>query len=749
MLEIALATPAQRTAPLTFRLAVALSLAVSSLLCAAADSDLTTIVSFPDTNAPFSPLTQTIDGSLYGMTMYGGSSNRGTIFRISPGGAFTPLHSFTGRTTGSFPYAGLVQGRDGFLYGTAPRGGSGGFGTFFRISTNGDFTTLHSFLGATDGSTPYGPLVQAADGRFYGTTASSGPAGFGTVFRANTNGNVAVIHSFSGQRQGFTPYGGLIQARDGNFYGTTVQGGTNLTASFNRGTVFRLTPAGVLTTLHTFTGDDGSYPYGGLVQAADGFFYGMASGLAVDGTVENLGAIFRVGTNGTFTNLYAFTGGADGANPVSSLIQASDGALYGTTTGGDDTSGALFKITTGGAFSVLATFNGGNGAKPFGSVIQGADGNLYGTTTEQGVNGGGTAYRYNLNAPPFIIEQPEPLVVTNNNTAVFTVRAGGTGPLSYRWLKGSANVSDSENISGSTTSTLTIHSASGADAGQYSVIVNNLYGNTPSSAAALTVNVIRPNIDITSPKANARTSNDVVTVLGTSSGKLGVDAVYAQLNDGPWQLASTDNGWANWTADVAPEAGTNFVRAYSSDSEGRVSTTNTVRFFHVVAAPISVQVVGLGSVKPDYNGQELLVGRSYSMTARPARGFKFMGWSGSATAAKPKLSFLMAPDLSFTATFADVLRPQNKLLKPRKRQRFTAENVTLIGKSRDNAPGVAVYFQLNDTGWTTPETTNAFTNWSAEVILQPGTNTIRTYAVDASGLHSATSSVPVTYTPPE
>ncbi len=200
-------------------------------------------------------------------------------------------------------------------------------------------TTLYSF-GGSDGSGPWAGLIQATDGNFYGTTTQGGAYGDGTVFKITPSGALTTLHSFAGS-DGSSPYAGLIQGTDGNFYGTTYYGGaaTWCYGYAGCGTIFRITPSGTLTTLHSFDGGDGAWPQAGLLQANDGNFYGTA--LTGGATTfcygyPGCGTIFKITPSGTLTTLYSFQG-SEGAIPIGGLIQASDGKFYGTTEGGGDT----------------------------------------------------------------------------------------------------------------------------------------------------------------------------------------------------------------------------------------------------------------------------------------------------------------------------------------------------------------------------------------------------------------------------
>src|SRR5271157_6097159 len=329
--------------PKIARLAVCFCVATA---IASSAQTLTTLVNFDQTHGatPESPVIQASDGNFYGTTWGGGGGSRayGTVFQATPAGGLTTLHSFD-LTDGADPIGGLVEGSDGNFYGTTSLGGTHpAAGTVFVISAAGSFRTLHNFSGS-DGAVPTAGLVQGTDGNFYGTTSSNGPNGYGTVFKITPAGVLTTLYGFS-SGDGAYPYGALVLATDGNFYGTTLGGGVNgncdgLDAC---GTVFKITPAGVLTTLYTFCTQtnctDGSRPYAGLVQASDGNFYGttwQGGTNCVPGLNGGCGTVFKITPNGTFTSLYSFCTQAnctDGKNPFyGSLVQATDGNLYGTT----------------------------------------------------------------------------------------------------------------------------------------------------------------------------------------------------------------------------------------------------------------------------------------------------------------------------------------------------------------------------------------------------------------------------------
>jgi uncharacterized repeat protein (TIGR03803 family) len=375
------------------------------------DGTLTSLYSFTRGNdgaTPEAGLVQGSDGNFYGTTCLGGATNHdaligtygcGTVFKISTNGLLTSLYSFTGGNDGGNPWAGLVQGNDGDFYGTTMWGGTNGWGTVFKITSNGLPTRLYSFNGTNDGGHPAGGLVQGSDGNFYGTTASA--ASHGTVFKISPNGALTTLYSFDGYDGGY-PSAGLVQGSDGNFYGTTDYGASDSNDRFAYGTVFKISSGGALTRLYSFNGtNDGGYPAGGLVQGSDGNLYGTTGGGFV---ASNPGTVFRISTNGALTTLHSFNGTNDGGFPNGPLVQGSDGNLYGTTGGGGTDGyrfgvvgyGTVFKISTNGALTTLYSFGGNDGTSPQAALVQGSDGSFYGTTSSGGLGGAGTIFRLTI-----------------------------------------------------------------------------------------------------------------------------------------------------------------------------------------------------------------------------------------------------------------------------------------------------------------------------------------------------------------
>ncbi len=328
------------------------------------------------------------DGNFYGTTTSGGTYNAGTVFQVTPAGALQVLHSFSG-PEGSTPYAGLTRGSDGNFYGTTFFGGTSNSGAVFRITPAGVFTTLYSFTGGSDGANPFAGLDLGSDGNFYGST-TVGANGGGTIFKITPTGTLTTFYAFADQTTG-SPKGTLVQGSDGNFYGTTAGIDSNF------GSVFRITPAGALTTLHTFspyTNNDGILPGAGLVQGSDGNFYGTTT----DGGAQGAGTVFRISPTGDLVILYSFTYGnyfnpnVSGITPSAALVQGPDGNFYGTATaGGDSNTGTIFEVTPAGVFTPLHSFGSETGHTN--GLALGSDGNFYGMTEEGGTNGTGEVYQ--------------------------------------------------------------------------------------------------------------------------------------------------------------------------------------------------------------------------------------------------------------------------------------------------------------------------------------------------------------------
>jgi uncharacterized repeat protein (TIGR03803 family) len=379
-----------------------------------------------DGSIPEGALVQGSDSNFYGTTHDGGTYGWGTIFRISPSGSYTTLYSFANSSAdGANPLAGLVLGRDGNFYGTtlgvrtnvSHGTGLSGNGAVFRISPSGSLTNLH-FFDFSDGSNPNTGLIQGSDGNFYGTTYGGGMNAYGTVFKINPSGSFTSLYSFVGYpTDGERPWK-LAQGTDGSLYGTTYVGGSNYA-----GTVFAISPSGTYTSLYSFIGypKDGYLPDAGLVQGSDGNFYGTT----YEGGTNGYGTVFRISPAGKETIIHSFAAiPGDGYQPSAELVQGSDGNLYGTTT-----AGTVFWISLAGSFSNLYSF--GSSIYPQ-RLVQGSDGNLYGTTTYGGTStncggGCGTVFRLAITSspPPYPINQITNLQLSSTDIIFNVVSIAG------------------------------------------------------------------------------------------------------------------------------------------------------------------------------------------------------------------------------------------------------------------------------------------------------------------------------------
>ena len=422
------------------------------------------------------------------------------------------------------PEAGLVQGGDGVLYGTTSSAGANNTGIVFKLNTDGSgFVVLHSFDRSTTPSTYFtrpsnghtSELIQGRDGALYGTTATMGAYGYGTAFKLNTDGSgFQILHSFSGGADGSAPSAGLLQGRDGELYGTTfyTDGAFGTGLPGGAGTIFKLSSDGSYYSIihnftHTTTGQDdqGANPAARLIQGGDGTLYGSTSagGSAAGSSIGGgwAGTVFRVNTDGSdFSVLHDFIQPGDGSSP-SGLIQGADGTFYGTTSTGNpylpvnDGYGKIFSLSPNGSFSVLHTFGGSDGAflnsdssTPFpylvlgaGSpyLVLGASGSLYGTSPAGGSVNGGTFFDF-VTGPAFIVN-PVSVTVASGRSAVFNAVAAGTPAPAYQWIFNGAS------IPGATDPVLDLTGVTSANAGTYACAATYSSGSITSTAATLTV----------------------------------------------------------------------------------------------------------------------------------------------------------------------------------------------------------------------------------------------------------------------
>jgi uncharacterized repeat protein (TIGR03803 family) len=641
---------------------------------------LTNLYSFsgPDGSQPSGAMVQGTNGDFYGTTASGGTNNLGTFFVITPSGTFSNLASFDG-TNGSQPFGPLARGTDGNFYGTTVGGGAFGNGTLFVVRPNGTLTTLVSFDG-TNGSSPFGGLVtQTTNNTFYGTTASGGNFNAGTVFSLRTGASTVSTN---------IPVGTNIIATNivvtnivaTNIVVTNIFGGTNIIATnivvtnivatnivvTNMVTTNMVVTNMAFSSLYSFTGGaDGAGPQGALTIGTNGNVYGTTAGGGTNNVGRGgYGTVFEITSSGSFTNLASFAG-TNGSIPFAPLVQASDGNFYGTATSGGGTAqtrGTVFVVRTNGIVRLHA-FTGPDGANPsYAGLVMGTNGSLYGTTSSGGAGGAGTIFALS-GFPPTIVSQPGNLTAPAGATVTFTVEAGGSQPLSYRWRKNSNSLSDGGRFFGTHTSMLTIENVNIGDSGTYQVVVANSVGSVTNSGALLTVipaygtNI--PVARITSPAAGAIVLHQLFTVQGVASSAVPIASVFVQLNDGSPQLATPNTGWSQWSAKVTLSPGINVLQAYAVNIVGTASMINQVTFTcgKDGFTPISVQVNGNGKASPNYNQVWLQQGRTYSMNAIPAAGNLFASWSQTLSTNapvvtdKPLVTFTARTNLLLVANF--------------------------------------------------------------------------------------------------
>jgi uncharacterized repeat protein (TIGR03803 family) len=390
------------------------------------------------------------DGALYGITYSGGTLGYGTIYKITTTGTFTVLHNLNGTTEGGSSQTDLVQGTDGHFYGTTYGYGTLGNGTIFKMTPTGTFTVLRQLSATTDGANPYGNLFQNSDGFLYGLNRTGGSNSSGTAFKISTSGAYTVLHSFVSATEGATPNGGFVKGNDGNLYAFTSYGGL-----YTGGTVIRMTTAGAVTNILNLNGSgNGNAPQESLVKGRDSAYYGLASA----GGAYGFGSVFKI-CGGVTTTLFSFNRNVHGGSPKGSLTLANDGNFYGMTyDGGSHSAGTLFKITPAGAFTVLRNFTSGtDGGSPLGSLVQGTDGLLYGMTNSGGTGGGGTIFKSTLTGTFTVLRHlayatdgsgPEGGLVqgtdgnfygmTSNNGKIFKITSTGTFTV-LRTLNGTAD----------------------------------------------------------------------------------------------------------------------------------------------------------------------------------------------------------------------------------------------------------------------------------------------------------------------
>jgi uncharacterized repeat protein (TIGR03803 family) len=400
-------------------LALALALASATALQAQTYTVLYNFSPGTKSGDPSNPLNtgqiaQGRDGNLWTTTRSGGTFSDGAAFNVTPAGGTLPVqYNFDYSSTapgGSLPYSGLILGTDGNFYGTTEAGGTSDQGTLFKLTSTGTETTLYSFgtckYPCAEGLYPETPPVRASDGNFYGTTGNTNDGlNDGVVYKLTSAGKFSTIYVFPfGTTTGYNPQAPLIQGADGNLYGTTTSGGITFSgtcwgSTSSCGTAFKITTGGKLTTIYKFDQTHGAGPLSPVIQGTDGNFYGTTSA----GGTSGLGVVFRLTPAGVITVLHNFIG-SDGETPLAGLIQANDGNFYGVASGGGSLGyGTIFKVTSTSdhTFSVVYDFDQTHGSAPKVALFQNTNGILYGDTFQGGTDGAGVLYSLNISAAEF------------------------------------------------------------------------------------------------------------------------------------------------------------------------------------------------------------------------------------------------------------------------------------------------------------------------------------------------------------
>jgi uncharacterized repeat protein (TIGR03803 family) len=438
---------------------------------------------------PYGQLLLASDGNFYGTTSAGGTNNLGVIYRLTPAGVYTVLHSFSG-LDGATPMAGLIEGSDGNFYGTTSSGGSIGNnyvlnGTVFQLTAAGTYTVLHTFQGGTDGTNPKAPLMQATDNNFYGTTTQGyNSAGSGDMFMVSPAGAYSVDTYFDSGR--FMLYAGFLQFNSGYIRTVDFAGGG-------------LPDVGLLNTdgsLDTGNPCDGQYAMGELIQGSTSGIYTTVSQGGVNGygaVCQTYGAESYNPSNQSLSafDLYSFTGGNDGSTPEAAMVLGSDGNFYGTASAaGAHSQGTAYLVTPAGGFTLLHAFGlSTDGTVPAATLLQGADGNFYGSTQTGGVSGYGMIYKLTPNValqPPVSLIGPASVTHGTAFTLTYSVANAYSGTVERCFATntaGDTTVWTGVKVSSPNPASVTLTAPSTAGTYTYSLTC----GGTESGFAAVTV----------------------------------------------------------------------------------------------------------------------------------------------------------------------------------------------------------------------------------------------------------------------
>ena len=360
------------------------------------------------------------NGNMYGTTVYGGTSDCGTIWKYSASGQYSVLHNFTGGANGGNPYGSVTFDSSGNMYGTTEYGGNSDWGTIWEFSSTGNFSVLHRFTYDIDGAYPLAGVTFDKSGNMYGTAGGGSPLEFGTIWEYSAGGTFSVLHTFVGGSDNGDPLGSVTFDKSGNMFGTTNGVGSGA------GTVWEISAAGQYSAIYSFSGGiDGGFPSANVTFDKNGNMYGttLYGGAPGDANGSGYGTVWEYSTSGTFSVLHAFNGGSDSCYPYGGVAIASNGNLYGTATNiWESGNGTLWEYNPSGNFYVLHTFTGGNdGGAPTGSITFDSKGNIYGTATEGGSSANGTLWKYVPYNGQVHYITASPSSVTGGNSSTGTV----------------------------------------------------------------------------------------------------------------------------------------------------------------------------------------------------------------------------------------------------------------------------------------------------------------------------------------
>ena len=542
---------------------------------------------------------------------------------MCPAQVLNQLASFNG-ADGDGPAAPVIQATDGNFYGTTTCGGTnqGGCGTVYKVTPSGTLTSLHTFCSqphCADGDLPAAPLVQASDGNFYGTTSAGGnyagscTIGCGTVFRITPNGTLTTLHTFNGA-DGANPYAGLTQGRDGYLYGTTNG------LQVDQGTFFRISLSGQFSSLGTL------YSGSQLVQGSDGNFYGTTAdggSSSSDCQPDGCGTVFKITPSGTLTTLYEFctqSNCPDGWLPQAGLVLAGDGSFYGTTSiggrgayQGQRRAGTIFKITPTGAFTTLYSFcsqpNCTDGGYSAGVLMQASDGNLYGTTQEGGTGKG-----------------------TDGAGTIFRITTGGSFTSLYSFCLEACFLD-----------------GAGPEAGLIQAVDGMLYGTTFGGGYSLggTVFSFQPNnslLTVSTTGDGVVTSTDGYIDCPGVCTHIYADNTPITLNASPGQ----GSGFAGWSGGCT---GTGTCNLVIRQNETVAATFATLYMLTVVADGSGSIVSADGYINcPGACSHAYLANTAVTLNAHPAPGWSLSNWSGACSGTGP-CQITITQDQSVTGTF--------------------------------------------------------------------------------------------------